>query len=64
MQWRRGGDGGGDGAAVAMVTAVVAVVVVAVHYGAKQCDIETLNYTISHKLESLRVSKVSERANK
>ena len=36
--------------------AVAAAVVVAVHYGSKQCDIKTLNYTLSHKLGSERVS--------
>ena len=45
-----------------MVTAVmgVVVVVVAVHYGSKQCDIETLNCTLSHKLGSERSERASE----
>ena len=43
---------------VVVVTAVAtAVVVVAVHYGSKQCDIETLNYTFSHELGSERASE-------
>ena len=43
-----------------VVTAVAtAVVVVAVHYGSKQCDIETLNYTLSHELGSEQSKRAS-----
>ena len=35
-----------------VMAVVMAVVVVAVHYGSKQCDIETLNYALSHVLGS------------
>ena len=48
-------------AMVLVVVAMVTAVVVAVHYGSKQCDIETLNYTLFHKLGS---QCVSERVNK
>ena len=43
---------------VVMVTA--AAVLVAVHYGSKQCDIETLNCKLSHELGSERSERVSD----
>ena len=44
-----------------MTAVATAVVVVAVHYGSKQCDIETLNYTFSHEFGSERNEQASER---
>ena len=47
---------------VLMVTATAAAaVLVAVHYGSKQCDIETLNFTLSHELGSERSQQMSKR---
>ena len=35
----------------------------AAHYGSKQGDIETLNFTLSHELGSERSERASERTN-
>ena len=45
---------------VVLVTAAAAAALVAVHYGSKQCDIETLNCTFSLKLGSERSVRTNE----
>ena len=49
-------------AAAAVVVVAVVVVAAAVHHGSKLCDIETLNYTFSHKLGSEQSERTNERS--